>query len=159
MADASKMDVLRLGTSEREDPAAGIVDAVEISVNGRDLRDLVAEAELPFARREVKPRLAGSYVGLPPEEMFLPSRRLLGEPGTYYDADYADGRLAVLGCVCGEVGCWPLLVGISVGEDVVTWEDFRQPHGGAWRYGVLGPFVFGRGAYEAELRGASASRM
>ncbi len=147
------MDTLHFEIGKREDPAAGLVDAVGIFINDHNLVDTVRKVELPFRAREGRPHLASRYVGLPPEEMFYPSRRLLGEPETYYDTDYLDGKLAVLGCGCGEVGCWPLLVRISVTEDRVTWGDFEQPHRKSWRYGRLGPFVFERDAYERALRG------
>jgi len=147
------VDTLHFEIGKREDPAAGLIDAVGIFINDHNLVDTVRKVELPFASRDGRPHRAGSYVGLPPEEMFHPSRRLLGEPETYYDTDYLDGRLAVLGCGCGEVGCWPLLVRISVTEDRVTWGDFEQPHRKGWRYSRLGPFVFERGAYERALRG------
>lgn len=74
------MDEIHPKIGKREDPVAGLVDAVEVFVNDRDLREVVREAELPFARREDKLGLAGDYDGLPPEAVFLPSRRLLGEP-------------------------------------------------------------------------------
>ena len=37
-------------------------------------------------------------------------------------------RVYVLGCQCGEVGCWPLLARISIGDASVTWDFFQQPH-------------------------------
>jgi hypothetical protein len=127
-----EVDTIRFEIGERHDPAAGIVDAVAIFVNGRNLVDIFREVELPFATREGKPDLAGSYVGLPPEEVFLPSPRLLGDPTTYYDHDSAEGKIVVLGCVCGEPGCWPFRVKIARREDVVIWDGFEQPHR-AWR--------------------------
>lgn len=142
------MDTIRFEIGERCDPVAGSVDAVAAFVNGRNLVDILREVELPFATREGKPDLAGSYVGLPPEEIFLPSLRLLGEPATYYD--YFDGKIAVLGCVCGEVGCWPFLVRITIRDDVVLWSDFEQPHR-AWRYDEMRPFVFDLAQYLSAL--------
>ena len=148
------MDTLHLEIGHRDDPAEGVVNAVEIYVNGRNLRDLAREVELPFAERVGRSHSAGKYVGLAPREVFSPSRRLLGEPETYYDADDPGGRLALLGCGCGEPGCWPLLARITPRDDVVIWADFKQPHRRHWRYDALGPFVFERGEYEAALRGA-----
>ena len=98
--------------------------------------------------REGRPDLAGRYVGLPPEKIFLPSPRLLGEPATYYD--YLDGKIAVLGCVCGEVGCWPFRVKIELRDDVVLWSGFEQPLR-AWRHDEMRPFVFGRAQYFSAL--------
>jgi hypothetical protein len=101
------VDTIRFEIGERdvEVPVVGPVDRVDIIINDRNLLDILRETELPFAAREGKPRLAGEYVGLPPEKVFLPSPRLLGEPAPYYDHDYPNGKIAVLGCVCGDVGC------------------------------------------------------
>jgi hypothetical protein len=107
--------------------------------------------KLPFATREGRPHLVGSYSGLPPEEIFLPSPRLLGEPVTYYDHDYSDDKIAVLGCVCGEVGCCPFRVTIELRDDVVLWSGFEQPHRRAWRYDEMRPFVFDRTQYLSAL--------
>ena len=152
------MDTVSFRIERTDTPAWGIIDAANIFVNGRNLVDMVREVELPFAAREGNPHLAGDYVGLPVEAVLFPSRRLLGEPETYYDTDYLDGKLAVLGCGCGEVGCWPLRVRISAMEGQVTWGDFEQPHRRRWDHGALGPFVFDRGEYEAALQGAPEGR-
>jgi hypothetical protein len=145
------VDTLRFEIGKRVDPADGTVDAVNVFVNGRNLVDIPREVELPFAAREGKPDLAGSYAGLPPEDVFLPSPRLLGEPTTYYDHDSSEGKIAVLGCVCGEPDCWPFRVRITLREDVVIWSDFEQQHRTAWRYNEMGPFVFDRAQYLSAL--------
>ena len=145
------MDTLRLETGERVDPAEGLVDAVDIIINDRNLLDLARGAELPFASRDGRPHSAGSYVGLPVEAVFVPSRRLLGKPEDGWD-DWG-GRISVLGCGCGVVGCWPLQAKITVTEDRVTWSNFVQPHRRRWRHDRLGPFVFEREAYEKVLSG------
>jgi hypothetical protein len=44
-----------------------------VFVNGRNLVDILREVELPFSAREGNPNLAGNYVGLPLEEVSLPS--------------------------------------------------------------------------------------
>lgn len=131
--------------------ANGSVEEIEVFVNDRNLRELAREVELPYALREGHPDLAGSYVGLPPETVFLPSRRLLGEPNTYYDDRH--GKISALGCGCREPGCWPLLVEIRVLEDRVIWRNFEQPHRNAWRHDRMGPFVFDLSRYLDELRG------
>lgn len=145
------VDEIRFEIGTRDDPSEGLVDAVAIFVNGRDLVKSLREVELPFASREGRSDRAGHYAGLPPEEVFLPSPRLLGEPTTYYDHDDPDGRIAVLGCVCGDVGCWPFRVGIRLREDVVIWDDFQQPHRLSWDYAGLRPFVFDRREYVSAL--------
>ncbi|QIN82350.1 hypothetical protein GBA63_06555 [Rubrobacter tropicus] len=144
------MDTIRFEVDRTDTPAWGPIDTVDIFVNGRSLLDLVREVELPFATRDGRPDRAGSYVGLPAEAIFMPSRRLLGVPDDRYD-DW-EGRISVLGC--GVVGCWPLHARITVQDDAVVWDDFEQPHRRRWRHDRLGPFVFEREEYEAALRGA-----
>jgi hypothetical protein len=143
------VDVIRFEIGKRVDPADGPVDAVDIFVNGRNLVETLREVELPFATREGKPDLAGKYVGLRPADVFLPSPRLLGEPKMYHDDP--EGKIAVLGCECGDVGCWPFRVRIKLREDVVIWDGFEQPHRPAWRYDKMRPFVFDRGQYFSAL--------
>ena len=141
------MDIIGFEIGERDNPANGLADAVNNFINGRNLVDIVREVELPCSARDGKPHRAGRYVGLPPEEIFLPSPRLLGEPTTYYDHDSAEGKIAVLGCGCGDVGCWPLWVKIALRDDVVIWSGFEQPHRPGWRYDEIRPFVFDRTQY------------
>jgi hypothetical protein len=150
------VDTLRLEISEIEVPAWGLIDSVDIFVNDRNLVDIVREVELPFAARDGKPRLAGTYIGLPAEDVFLPSPRLLGEPVKFYDYDSSKGKIAVLGCGCGDVGCWPFRVRIELREDVVIRDGFEQPHRLKWRYDEMRPFVFDWTQYFSALdRGAA----
>ena len=62
-----------------------------------------------------------------------------------------DGKVVLLGCSCGEWGCWPLLARVVVGDDAVEWRDFEQPHRPVRDYAGFGPFVFERRAYEAAV--------
>jgi hypothetical protein len=57
----------------------------------------------------------------------------------------------VLGCECGDWGCWPLLARISVRDEAVTWDAFAQPHRPIRDYSGLGPFHFRRAHYEDAL--------
>jgi hypothetical protein len=145
------VDTIRFEIGKREDPSDGLVDAVNIFVNDRNLVDILREVELPFRAQEGKPRLADKYVGLPPEHVFLPSPRLLGEPVMYYDYDSSQGKIPILGCGCGDVGCWPFWISIKLRDDVVIWDDFEQPHRRAWRYDEMRPFVFDRAQYLSAL--------
>ena len=111
---------------------------VRVVIDGRDLVEHVKVLELPWARAEEHEDIAGGYSGLSPEQW-----RNLPE-------QYGDGRVAVLGCECGEVGCWPLRVRITVDATTVTWSDFQQPHRD-WNYAGLGPFLFSRQRYEDEV--------
>lgn len=134
---------------------------IQIRINGRDLVDLVRIVEHPFADREGAPSIAGAYAGLPPDESTCPpSRHFFGEPST---ALYRYGhKTQILGCDCGEVGCWPFLCLIEVNQGCVTWSQFEQPHRRgtgtqcAWTYEELGPFEFDVGQYEHALEALRA---
>jgi hypothetical protein len=125
---------LRLDTS---DHAFG--PEVRVLIDGRDLIELAREAEAASAEADDQPELAGGYRGLRPAWW----RKLPEQDG--------DGRAVVLGCECGQPGCWPLRTRITIASDSVTWSDFQQPHRRHWRHDALGPFIFSRDAYEAAV--------
>jgi hypothetical protein len=57
----------------------------------------------------------------------------------------------VLGCECGNWGCWPLMARIGVTNATVMWDEFAQPHRPVRDYTTFGPFFFAREAYEDAL--------
>jgi hypothetical protein len=124
---------------------------IRIEVNGTELPDLVRDAELPAARLEGDAELAGNYVGLVPGyvSMDLAGQFLGGGGARLYEDD--EGKVQLLGCGCGEVGCSPLLARITVTDDTVTWDEFEQPQRPDWDYQALGPFTFERTQYERAL--------
>lgn len=128
---------------------------VRILVNGRDLAELVRAVELPFARGEGEESIAGTYCGLPLGDVSPPSRHFLGEPSS--DLYCYDEKVQILGCQCGEPGCWPLLCRITIGTETVTWTEFEQPHRtgrnsrAAWSYDRLEPLEFDRRQYNAAV--------
>jgi hypothetical protein len=79
---------------------------------------------------------------------------LAGEPHCAYRAKR--GVIALLGCDCGEVGCWPLEARVLVDGGLVTWRGFAQPFRPERDYGTFGPFVFRRSQYERASREATA---
>lgn len=105
-------------------------------VNGSLLTELANDFE---KARAFEP--AGGYGGLIPE--FFRYGRL---------DDYfipADGTEAhdhreryVLGCACGEVGCWPLMAMIELKIDAIVLNTFRQPFRADRDYSEFGPFMF-----------------
>ncbi len=142
-------------------------DVVDFLIDGRNLIDIVREIEQPFADGEGHPDIAGEYEGLPAEVTFLPSRHLLGDAHEWYESPSGEAahKIVLLRCgSCGSDGCWPLLVKITATEGSVIWSDFEQPHRNypeleehkRWRYDGLGPFIFDRRQYEAELASHSA---
>ncbi len=61
-------------------------------------------------------------------------------------------KTPVLGCECGEVGCWPLMTQITVAADRVTWDCIEQPHRKTRDYTGFGPFRFDRRQHDDALR-------
>ena len=126
----------------------GAEDTVRLLVNGRDLVELIGDFEREFAAD-----LAGSYGLLPAVDVLPPARHFLGEPDPSYASD--DGHTMLLGCECGEPGCWPLQARIDATERTVIWREFQQPHRPGWDYARFGPFVFDRVQYDASLAHAA----
>ncbi|WP_239313920.1 hypothetical protein [Plantactinospora mayteni] len=79
---------------------------------------------------------------------------LTGAPDSAYWANR--GVIALLGCDCGEVGCWPLEALVLLDDGLVTWRGFAQPFRPNRDYGTFGPFVFQRTQYERAVRKAVA---
>ena len=129
----------------------GAFPVVTIWINGRRLQDLARDVEQPFAAAEGKVQLAGDYAGLRPSVMAAGSKHFLGEPVEVW---FEDGDTVLLGCTCGEPGCWPLTARIQVTDTTVTWNDFRNGHR-PWDLSALGPFAFDRREYEDALARAS----
>lgn len=118
---------------------------VEPFVDGVSLRDLVGAFE-----RERRYEPSGAYSGLVPAYFNFGdfAAYLLGEEPRQWPEP---GRLWLLACDCGEVGCWPLEASVAAAQDYVRWSDFRQPHRPQWAYNGFGPFGFERGRYEAAI--------
>lgn len=115
-----------------------------IHINGQSLITLVRQVEMPFAREEGAPYLAGAYDWLLSVECDM--HRLTTE------------RCLVLGSSCGIPSRWPLTAQVTVAEDTVTWSHFINgertigcEH--VWDYSELGPFVFERGQYTDAVNG------
>ena len=132
---------------ERRDAVAFTVDGtgdattIDSAVNGRPLADLAAEVE-----RAYDWSLAGAYGGLPPY-VVRSIHHYLGRPRATW---FEDGDTVLLGCDCGEWGCWPLTAKVLVMHDTVRWSGFRTGHRD-WDLGDLGPFEFARDDYERAL--------
>lgn len=137
-------------------------EEIEIEINGESLAAKLRAFEMPLARAEGSPKIAGDYSGLPASSYLLPSRHFFGEQA---HPETREERVELLLCGgCGEIGCWPILARIAVAEDRVIWNDFQQPHrtgrgkSAVWDYARFGPFVFERAQYERALREAAESR-
>ncbi|MFK5584225.1 hypothetical protein [Serinicoccus sp. LYQ131] len=90
-------------------------DTVDIIVDGKNLVDWVR----PHIPSGFKPR---EFLGRSTQTNM--TRVLLGQR-----PEDQSGRTALLGCICGIVGCGPLLARIEVGSDTVTWSDFGPGYG------------------------------
>jgi hypothetical protein len=115
-------------------------------IDGTPLTDRVHE----FERDAGMETRAISYGGL------VPSSYRFGPAAVHYGAGEGAvteerGKVPVLGCECGEWGCWPLLARIAGDESTVTWTEFEQPHRKGRGYSSFGPFVFDRRAYESAV--------
>jgi hypothetical protein len=113
-------------------------------VNGKSLIEAVAAFE---RERGFDP--VGGYGGLIPEWFnYGPlDRYFLGdsEPNSYFTNLHG---VYLLGCDCGEVGCWPLVAHVETSGETVEWNLFRQPFRKERDYSDFGPFVFDADQYK-----------
>lgn len=124
--------------------------AVTPIINGQPLTELVGDFE---ARRRYKP--TGGYYGLVigAERLGDLTRYYLGQDNGVWPTP---SNVWLLGCVCGEPGCWPLRARIVVETGTIAWTDFAQPHRDERDYTGFGPFVFEQKQYEETVRRAVA---
>lgn len=133
-----------------EPTTSGAVSIVP-TVNGVTLVELVGGYE---AAHGYSP--AGGYAGI------VPGHFRFGDLVSYYVGDDngewpRTGVIWLLGCDCGEVGCWPLEARVRAHEGRVEWSHFRQPHRPAWDYTDFGPFTFDAPQYLTAVRSAAAA--
>lgn len=120
---------------------------IRIRVNGQPLESIAREVELPHARKEGSPDIAGSYAGLSLEQIGSQIAHFLGRPRASW---FEDGDTVLMGCDCGEWGCWPLSAKVAVSDSDVIWSRFRTGHRD-WDLSAIGPFRFGPQEYEQAL--------
>jgi hypothetical protein len=131
MSDLSTLSFV-IEPLEEGDPALSIVP----TVNGIRLTQLIEDFE-----RSHNYEPTGGYAGLVPDHFkFGPLER-------YFMAESPKDPIEkfghyLLGCSCGEVGCWPLTARIVVDVNQVIWEGFSQPFRPDRDYSSFGPFVF-----------------
>src|SRR5438128_9913066 len=110
------MDSLALLIADAEpEDAKGLEDQLLLFINGRNIVSLVKEVELPFVQVENEPELAGSYLGLNTKDLVDYGNPFLGIQWP----DFGE-KAPILRCICGSIGCWPLLVKITVTDDQVV---------------------------------------
>lgn len=158
---APSVDPSSLRSCETLWPVVCVLDFAMDDVNG-------SVALIPTVDGESLLELVGAYeagAGYYPADGYgglLPAYFRLGDLMDYYRGIAKrqwprKGRLWLLGCDCGEAGCWPLEAAVSVADATVTWSGFTQPHRPAWSYAGFGPFVFDRDQYEAAVAVAVAA--
>jgi hypothetical protein len=127
----------------------GIGEAVTVTpyVNGTSLIELARRVELGPASVQRERNLAGAYAGLVVDEQEQWQHWYLDDQPQSW---FGDGDSCLLGCICGDTGCWPLTAKVTVTESEVSWAEFRTGHR-AWDLRRLGPFTFERAQYDAAL--------
>jgi len=60
--------------------------------------------------------------------------------------------VTLLGCDCGEHGCWSLTATVHAEDDVMTWDNFTNPHRPTRNYEPFGPFNFRLAQYNQAVR-------
>jgi hypothetical protein len=121
-------------------PNRGGFQPAEIAVNARPLIELVT----PFEEAHVAAENAQSGGELRAGDYHYPAVTWIEE------LRRPSKEAFVLGCTCGIVECWAIVVDITRDERTVRWSNLRHNHRVKWRYD-LGPFVFDRVLYEAEI--------
>jgi len=129
-------------------PFEGVFSIVPL-LDGTPLTEMVLSFE---GEKHFEP--PGGYGGLIPQwfKYGSLSRYFLGdfEPDSYFARL---GYVYLLGCQCGEVGCWPLGACIKPGLETVVWDSFRRPHRPERDYSDLGPMVFEADQYQQVVAG------
>lgn len=123
-------------------------DVVVPEIDGRSLLSILRDVEGPMSKEEGNPTLAGAYEGLLRGEIGSALKHYLGNGRKRFRSER---KTAILGCNCGEPGCWPFLVSIVVDNKFVHWSEFEQPHRRNWNYDGLQPLVLDRHQYETAV--------
>jgi len=118
-------------------------------IDGAPLTELIDEYEIAAGMQPA----GDAYGGLIPEFFrFGPMQNhFLG-----LSTSAMGPKTPVLGCECGEWGCWPLMARITATADLVTWDAFEQPHRKTRDYVAFGPFQFDRHQYDDALQALNA---
>ncbi|MFF9135684.1 hypothetical protein ACF1AY_35015 [Streptomyces sp. NPDC014776] len=137
---------IRFDRQQRED--RGVLEIV-LRIDGKLLTELIDRFELDAGMQPA----GDAYGGLIPE--FFRFGPL--EDHFHGRSTNAMGpKTPLLGCECGEWGCWPLMARITAPPKLVTWDSFEQPYRKARDYTGFGPFQFDRHQYDDALRALSA---
>lgn len=114
---------------------------IAIRIDGTDLTELIDTFEIGAGMRPA----GDAYGGL------VPAYFRFGSMDDHFHGRSTNAKTPVLGCECGEWGCWPLMTRIIVLHDVVLWDSFEQPFRPDRDYTGFGPFRFERHRYDAAV--------
>ena len=121
-------------------PNGGGFQPAEIAINGSPLIELVA----PFEKEHVAKENEQTGGELRAGDYHYPAVTWID------DLRRPSSEAIVLGCTCGITECWAIVVDITRDDRTTRWSNVRHNHRDTWRYD-LGPFVFDRDLYEAEI--------
>ena len=123
--DTIELKIQPAGTTEKPWPDC---DRCIILLNGKDILEIIRDAELPYFRKELdlSENDAGGYDYMMPTELYE----------DLVDAEKSNGeKIAhVLCCTCDEVGCSSARVRIIKTNDSIIWNDFRTLRD--WDFGL-----------------------
>lgn len=128
------------------------IQILNIFVNNENLVDLIKEFEMQH-----DPSIAGRYEGLSIYSIYNLKEHFTGRLNENDVFNY-QGKTQIIGCNCGEPGCWPLLVKIIEEDEKIIWSEFEQPYrakesaGGYWNYSNFKSFEFIKNQYEEQLQ-------
>ncbi|WP_116209478.1 hypothetical protein [Streptomyces olivoreticuli] len=137
---------IRFDRQHRDD--LGVLEVVP-RINGIPLIELIDKFEINAGMQPA----GDAYGGLTPQYFrFGPMEDHFHGRST----DAMGPKTPLLGCECGELGCWPLMARITVTADLVIWDSFEQPYRTKRDYTKFGPFQFDRHQYDDALRDLNA---
>lgn len=116
-------------------------------IDGKSLISILKEFELPLAKKEGSPSIAGAYDGIPISMVRSPSKYYYGE-----DSHRTDKKTTILICTCLNGGCWDFVAEIKTTEKEIVWKNFEQVHRRNWNYDELGILSFDRKQFENALK-------
>lgn len=128
-----------------EEYGFGTQSAVYIIIN--DVNLLLYEHKWDIYNGYYESYCFTQHGGLDSDEVFLPSKRFLGEGK---GCRCEEGLTCILGCSCGIEYCNPFYVRIVTKESTVVWSDFT-PGDSTQPLPELGPFEFDKMKYFAAL--------
>lgn len=115
-------------------------------IDGKSLITILKKIELPLAKKEGSPSIAGAYDGIPISTVRPPSKYFYGE-----ESERLNKKIPILICTCLNGGCWDFVAEIESIDKKIVWKNFEQIHRRNWNYEQLGRFEFNKEQFELAL--------